>query len=390
MSRGRPRTHALVDGTGHPARQVGDVSAVRGGCRWVLAAAFIAAAMPAPAERNVAEWFGGESGARYGEVQGAIERAAEAALAARVPEELLVERLAEGAAKGVAPDVLRRAVEDDAAALAALAAILDGRMPRLDASARTEALRLGAIAVRGGIGIGTVETAVVRTIDGGRDLGRTMSALVAAAALHRGLALDAARGLALAEAVGARCCVDIAGSFSPTSWFGPHPENLSERFFDAAVENARKILDAVKPTRTTFCYEMMAWSLPDSPDACLRLVKAVDRPAFAVHLDPCNLVSSPERYYRSADLVRESYAKLGPRIASVHVKDLAWEVEMAVHFREVRPGQGSIDHAAWLVEHARHCPDVPLMLEHLPSEAEYDAARDHVRGAGERVGLRFE
>jgi sugar phosphate isomerase/epimerase len=134
----------------------------------------------------------------------------------------------------------------------------------------------------------------------------------------------------------------------------------------------------------------MAWSLPDSPDACLRLVKAVDRPAFAVHLDPCNLVSSPERYYRSADLVRECYAKLGPRIASVHVKDLAWEVEMAVHFREVRPGQGSIDHAAWLVEHARHCPDVPLMLEHLPNEAEYDAARDHVRGAGGRAGLRFE
>ena len=33
-------------------------------------------------------------------------------------------------------------------------------------------------------------------------------------------------GLALAEAVGARCCVDIAGSFSPTSWFGPHPDNL--------------------------------------------------------------------------------------------------------------------------------------------------------------------
>jgi sugar phosphate isomerase/epimerase len=197
-------------------------------------------------------------------------------------------------------------------------------------------------------------------------------------------------GLALAEAVGARCCVDIAGSFSPTSWFGPHPDNLKERFFDAAVENARTILDAVKPTRTTFCYEMMAWSLPDSPDACLRMLKAVDRKAFAVHLDPCNLVNSPARFYRSGDLVRECYAKLGPHVASVHVKDLAWDVEMAVHFREVRAGLGSIDHGAWLAEHARVAPDVPLMLEHLPGEAEYDAARDHLRGAGARLGLRFE
>jgi sugar phosphate isomerase/epimerase len=197
-------------------------------------------------------------------------------------------------------------------------------------------------------------------------------------------------GLALAEAVGARCCVDIAGSFSATSWFGPHPENLSERFFDAAVENARKVVDAVKPARTSFCYEMMAWSLPDGPDACLRMLKAVDRKAFAVHLDPCNLVNSPARYYRSADLVRECYAKLAPHLASVHVKDLAWDVEMAVHFREVRVGLGSIDHATWLAEHARACPDVPLMLEHLSSDGEYDAARDHLRAAGDRVGVRFE
>jgi sugar phosphate isomerase/epimerase len=197
-------------------------------------------------------------------------------------------------------------------------------------------------------------------------------------------------GLALAEAVGARCCVDIAGSFSTTSWFGPHPDNLSLRFFDAAVENARAILDAVKPKRTAFCYEMMAWSLPDSPDACLRMLKAVDRKGFAVHLDPCNLVHSPERYYRSNDLVRECYAKLGPHVASVHAKDLTWDVEMAVHFREIRNGLGSIDYGVFLAEHARHAPDAPLMLEHLPNEAEYDAARDHVRAAGERIGLRFE
>ena len=46
-------------------------------------------------------------------------------------------------------------------------------------------------------------------------------------------------GLALADAVGARCCVDIAGSYSRESWFGPHPQNISPEFFDAAVENAQ-------------------------------------------------------------------------------------------------------------------------------------------------------
>jgi sugar phosphate isomerase/epimerase len=222
------------------------------------------------------------------------------------------------------------------------------------------------------------------------EVGRWVNLLDADAATRRKNLQTVIEGLALAEAVGARCCVDIAGSFSTTSWFGPHPDNLSQRFFDAAVENARTILDAVKPKRARFCYEMMAWSLPDSPDACLRLVEAVDRAAFAVHLDPCNLVNSPARYYRSSELVRECYRKLGPLIASVHAKDLTWELEMAVRFREVPIGKGSIDYGVLLSEHASNAPDAPLMLEHLANEAEYDCARDAIRAAGRSAGISFD
>ena len=39
--------------------------------------------------------------------------------------------------------------------------------------------------------------------------------------------------LALAEELGARCCVDIAGSFNPDVWYGPHPDNLRPLFFAA-------------------------------------------------------------------------------------------------------------------------------------------------------------
>jgi sugar phosphate isomerase/epimerase len=55
--------------------------------------------------------------------------------------------------------------------------------------------------------------------------------------------------LAVAEAVGARCCVDVAGSFDGATLSGPHPGNLGREFFDATVETCRVIIDAVKPTR---------------------------------------------------------------------------------------------------------------------------------------------
>jgi hypothetical protein len=104
----------------------------------------------------------------------------------------------------------------------------------------------------------------------------------------------------LVDEVGARCCVDIAGSFNPNIWYGPDPKNLSAEFFDATVENCRKIIDHVKPRHSKFSIEMMPWSLPDGPDTYLKLIQAVGRSAFGVHMDDCNAINSPARFWERA------------------------------------------------------------------------------------------
>ena len=197
-------------------------------------------------------------------------------------------------------------------------------------------------------------------------------------------------GLALADEVGARCCVDIAGSYNEEIWYGPHPRNLSPEFFGAVVENARKIIDAVKPKRARFCYEMMGWAIPDSPDSYLRLIKAVDRDAFAAHLDPCNLINSPTRFYRNVDLINECFDKLGRWIVSCHAKDLTWDVEMSIHFREVTLGTGSVDYRTYLKRVAALPADVPLMIEHMKGPAEYDRSRQYLFDLGKKIRVRFE
>jgi sugar phosphate isomerase/epimerase len=219
------------------------------------------------------------------------------------------------------------------------------------------------------------------------EVGRWVNLLDPDADKRRANLATVTEGLALAEAVGALCCVDIAGSFSPDVWFGPHPDNLSDRFFDAAVENARTIIDAVKPARAKFCYEMMGWSLPDSPASFLRMLKAIDRPGFGVHLDPCNLVNTPARFYRSTDLLNECFDLLGPSIVSCHAKDLTWDVEMNIHFREVRPGAGSMDYDTYLRRLAALPQRPPLMLEHLPNADEYDKGRQYLFDLGRRLAI---
>ncbi len=185
--------------------------------------------------------------------------------------------------------------------------------------------------------------------------------------------------LALAEAVGARCCVDIAGSYNPDSWFGPHPKNFSQEFFGATVENCRTVIDAVKPARTTFAIEAMGWAIPSGPDEYLRLIKAVDRKAFGCHVDICNTVNSPKRFYNNAELTRETFRKLGKWIVSCHAKDLAWEIEMNVHFREVIPGTGKMDYPTMVTELAKLPIDAPFMVEHLKGAEQYKQATDYIK-----------
>ena len=195
--------------------------------------------------------------------------------------------------------------------------------------------------------------------------------------------------LALAESVEARCCVDIAGSYNPTVWYGADPKNLSQAFFDATVENCRKVIDAVKPRATKFSIEMMGWSLPDGPDAYLKLIRAVDRPGFAVHMDVCNGINSPARFYQNREFIAECFTKLGRWIVSCHAKDLAWIPEYNVHFKEVVPGKGQLDYAEYLRQLSRLGVDAPLMLEHLQTPEEYTEGRDYIKSVGSRIGVGF-
>lgn len=195
--------------------------------------------------------------------------------------------------------------------------------------------------------------------------------------------------LALADAVGARCCVDIAGSYNPTVWYGPHPKNLSQEFFDATVANCRKIIDSVRPTRTVFTLEIMGWSLPDSADSYLRLIKAIDRKEFGVHLDVFNAINSPDKLYRNPEFTREVIRKLGKSIASCHAKDLAWVPELQVHFAEVIPGRGVVDYRPILDELSKLPQQPPLMMEHLKSSEEYDEAARHIRKMAAEIGVQF-
>jgi sugar phosphate isomerase/epimerase len=193
--------------------------------------------------------------------------------------------------------------------------------------------------------------------------------------------------LALAEKIGAKCCVNISGSRGD-KWDGPHEDNLTKETFDMIVEAIRSIIDHVKPTRTFFTLETMPWMYPDSVDSYLELIKAIDRKGFAVHLDPVNLICSPQRYYSNGRLIRDCFEKLGKHIKSCHGKDIKIDTKFMTHIDEVRPGLGKLDYPVFLTELSK-LKDVPLMLEHLQDQDQYKQAADYVRSVGKKIGIKF-
>ena len=195
--------------------------------------------------------------------------------------------------------------------------------------------------------------------------------------------------LAVADEVGALCAITCIGSPGGPGQGSHDAFNFTPDAFDAAVENARWLIDTVKPKRARFVYEIYPFSVADSPQNIRRLLDAVDRPAFAAHMDLVNLINTPRLYYENAAVAREAVRLFGDRIVSAHAKDLAMQEEVSVIMHEVRPGCGNIDYATYLRVLHELPQTVPLMLEHLHTQKDYDLGVDHVRrvAAAEQIPL---
>lgn len=204
--------------------------------------------------------------------------------------------------------------------------------------------------------------------------------------------------LALADEMGARCCVAYHGTagHAADAWqlsdnydYGPHPDNQSEAGFQRAVDTVRYVIDMVKPKQTKFSLEMVPWLVTDTPQNYLKLLKAIDRPQFGAHVDAVNLVISPRHYFNTGAMIRECFEVLGPWIVSCHAKDIVMKGgpgNISFHMDEVVPGEGNLDYAAYLIEIARLGRDVPLMLEHF-DQAGYRRGLAHIKGVAARVSV---
>ena len=178
------------------------------------------------------------------------------------------------------------------------------------------------------------------------------------------------RQLQLADRIGARCAVNVAGAIGPR-WDGHYKENFTEETRKQIVLMVREIIDRAEITNTYFTLEPMPWMVPTGPEDYVRLIEEVDRERFAVHMDIINMTNSFERYYGAEAFVDRCAELLGSRIRSCHIKDVHLKEEYTFQLEECAPGKGEFPLRYYAEMMNGIDKDMPMILEHLNTDAEY-------------------
>jgi len=203
-------------------------------------------------------------------------------------------------------------------------------------------------------------------------------------------ALNYAKGqLALADAWGIPCCVNIVGTQSTAGWDAADKSNFTPETYEKIITCIRDIIDSVKPDRAFYCIEPMPWMVPDSPEAYLQLIRDVDRKQFGAHMDFVNMINCPRRYLDAEGFIDKCFRILAPYIKSTHLKDTRMNpTRLTALLEECNPGEGSLDFANVLTIMNRYLPaDAPVLLEHMHTFEEYEKAYSYVAAQAAKVHI---
>jgi len=184
--------------------------------------------------------------------------------------------------------------------------------------------------------------------------------------------------LRLADRIGARCCVNVAGAIKGERWDGGYRDNFSKYAWDKTVSMIQEVIDTVNPTNTYFSIESMPWMIPTGPEEYMKLIEAVDRDRFAAHLDIINMINCPQRYFFSEEFTKECFDILGPYIVSCHLKDIQLLEDYTFQLRECACGEGSFNFTNYMKMASNLDPDMPMIIEHLADDYAYEESVAYV------------
>ena len=194
-----------------------------------------------------------------------------------------------------------------------------------------------------------------------------------------------------ADAIGCRCVVTTTGSSSKAEHqLATDPYMYSEEARIEFHDIVKRILDGLDLRITKYVIEPWHNSFFYQPQAIRAFIDRVDHPSFGLHLDQMNLVSQAT-YYRTTELINETFDLLADKVACVHLKDIGIDhTHMFLKMDEVNIGDGVMDYDTYLKRLSDLDPDMPCYCEHMPTEQDYALNFARLHRLADKAGARFK
>jgi len=199
--------------------------------------------------------------------------------------------------------------------------------------------------------------------------------------------------LSKAERMQCRCVAMLVGSRHPSGSFAaPHAENYTDAFRASTRETLLRMVDGLDLQHTCIALEPWPPSFFYRPDDCAAFFESVEDPRVRLHFDPMNMVSF-DTFFDTTALFGRMFDQFDGRIASVHLKDVAWDNGHSGAFLkwdEVLIGDGVMDYTALLQKLATLPDDITCYCEHLPDEAVYLENFRRLHTTADAAGVEFK
>ena len=174
------------------------------------------------------------------------------------------------------------------------------------------------------------------------------------------------------------------GSLHPHDDWAPHPDNETPAAFDQTCAAAHELARHAAECGAVLLLEPSVGNVVDTPAKAQTLMREIGSPALGLVADPANYVDDGN-LARADEVQRDMFARTAPYLKLAHAKDVR-RIDGAPRERHHHMGDptlyggmeypsaglGDLNYGLYLSLLKQHCPDIPLIVEHLE---EADVAR---------------
>jgi sugar phosphate isomerase/epimerase len=189
-----------------------------------------------------------------------------------------------------------------------------------------------------------------------------------------------------AEEVGCELILTHAGSNYPSRDMA-HPMNWSRETWMRTVGALKRICKDTAGSKVDVAIEAVNTESVNNPWAHKRLREDVGDARLTVGLDLTNMVF-PNVAFRMTEHINTVFDLLGDQIRYIHAKDFVWN-GMLPGMNWALQGTGNMDYETFLVRISRLNREIPLLIEFLTQDEEYQQAQRNIRSIASKLGVQI-